>query len=393
MEWSGVRKRIADGEDERTEFKSSFRKDPVRRTLAALANSDGGLLVLGVDDSSEITDSIENPEALSEQLTSLLQSGLNAPIQARLGRHQAPQGWVHWVEVPKQRGFEPLRAEGRVWVRRGRASVEPSASELQDLYNAFGYILTEERTIEAAGESDIDLGVFRDFLRSQGLDIDDGPQPAIIDDLRNRGVLGFIDGKPKATLYGVLAFGRTPQAYPQTRGCWIECVAYGGIDRSSEVLGVSEAKGRLDEQVHRALSWLKIFSRREKYEGLYREDIPFVPEKAIREALVNAVAHRDYAILGTKILFEVFDDRIDVTNPGTLPNHMTPDSVRAGGHPRSRNELMANFLLAQRLMEARGRGWPIMRRLMREHNGSEPTLHEDRNNRFVRVSFATHHDA
>jgi ATP-dependent DNA helicase RecG len=152
---------------------------------------------------------------------------------------------------------------------------------------------------------------------------------------------------------------------------------------------VSESSGRLDEQVERTLSWLRILGHQERYDGAYREDMPRVPERAIREALVNAVAHRDYAIFGSRVLVEIFDDRIDVTNPGTLPNHMTPESVRAGGHPRSRNELIANYFVVQKLMESRGRGWPIMRRLMREHNGTEPQLLEDRRSCFVRVTFLT----
>lgn len=93
---------------------------------------------------------------------------------------------------------------------------------------------------------------------------------------------------------------------------------------------------------------------------------------------MNAVAHLDYAILGSRVLLEVFDDRVDVTSPGTLPNHTTPESVMAVGHPRSRNESMASFLQVRRLMEQRGRGGPLLRRWMREFNGTEPILLEDR---------------
>jgi ATP-dependent DNA helicase RecG len=390
MEWPEVQRRIRDGEDDSTELKRGVGDGKaVRSALAAFANTRGGVLILGVDDDRTVVGVQEDPEKVAERLTDLLQTGLNAPVQARLGRFEDPSGWVHWIEVPRQRGFEPLRARGRVWVRRGRSTVEPSASELQDLYNLFGYILTETRAIEAAGETDIDVEVFRRFLATFGLDVEEEPQPAVADDLLNRGVLAEVGGELHATLYGVLAFGRTPQAYPQTQSFWVEGVVYAGRDRADDVLAVGEGRGRLDEQVERAVSWLRILGRQERYEGLYRQDVPPVPEKAIREALVNAVAHRDYAILGSKVLLEVFADRIVVTSPGTLPNHMTLDSVRAGGQPRSRNELIANFLLARRLMESRGRGWPLMRRLMREHNGTEPELVEDRGGRFVRVTFLT----
>lgn len=184
----------------------------------------------------------------------------------------------------------------------------------------------------------------------------------------------------------MLAFGKTPQSYPQTANFWVECVAYAGRDRADDVLQVAEGKGRIDEQVRRGVGWLKGLGRRERYQGIERADIPLVPEKAAREALVNAAVHRDYAITGSKVLLEVFDDRIVVTSPGALPNTMTPDSVRAGGHPRSRNELLANYMVTLGMMEQRGRGWPVIRRAMLDHNGLEPTLEEDRAARFVRVT-------
>jgi ATP-dependent DNA helicase RecG len=307
-------------------------------------------------------------------------------VSARCQRHLDPAGWVHWIEVPRQRGYEPLRYGGRVWVRRERSNVEPSPTELQELYNAFGYILTEERAILVARPADVDLAAFRSYLRAIGLETDEEPQPAGEDDLRNRGVLTEVDGELRGTVYGVLAFGKEPQRFPQTGSFWVECVAYGGSDRAADVWLAGEGKGRLDEQVRRAVGWVRGLGRFETYRGLIREDVPLVPQKALREAVVNAVVHRDYAITGSKVLLEVFSDRIDVTSPGTLPNHLSVESVRAGGHPRSRNELMANYMLVQGLMEQRGRGWPVMRSAMREFNGTEAELASDEGGKFVRVT-------
>ena len=69
----------------------------------------------------------------------------SAPVHARTGRHEEPAGWVQWIEIPRQRAFEPMRYGGRVWIPLERSSVKPSATELQELYNGFGYILTAER--------------------------------------------------------------------------------------------------------------------------------------------------------------------------------------------------------------------------------------------------------
>lgn len=387
MDWLDIVGRIDGGENEHTEFKRGVGDlRGIGRAIAAFANTDGGLVVLGVDDTQAIVGVAEDAEAVSERLTGFLQSGLNSPVQARLGRHKDLLGWVHWIEVPRQRGFEPLQYGGRVHVRRGRANVQPSSAELQDLYNLFGYIVTEERAIGSAGIEAIDAQCFREYLERLGLDLQTQPQPDLESDLRNRGVMAEIGGELKATLYGILAFGKTTQSYPQTGNFWVECCAYGGKDRADEVLQVAEGKGRLDEQVRRAFGWLKGLGRGERYRGIRREDELLLPEKAVRESLVNAVIHRDYAITGSKILLEVFDDRVVVTSPGTLPNTLTPESVWAGGHPRSRNELLANYMAALGMMEQRGRGWPVIRRAMLEHNGTKPGLEEDRAARFVRVT-------
>ena len=134
------------------------------------------------------------------------------------------------------------------------------------------------------------------------------------------------------------------------------------------------------------MGWIRSLQRREVYRGLFRQDVSLVPEAVLREALVNAVIHRDYALTGSQVLLEVFNDRIVVTSPGTLPNHMTVEQARSGGTPRSRNEMMANAMVVRQLMERRGRGWLLMRHHMQEFNGTEPELVSDENGRFTRVT-------
>ncbi len=387
MKWLDVLQRIEDGESRTTEFKRGLDLSAVGKAVCAFANTEGGVLILGVDDSGTIVGVRKDTERVQEQLTNFLHTGCSAPVSAYSERHKDPKGWVHWLEVPRQRGFEPLRYDGRVWIRRQRSSVEPSPLELQELYNAFGYIITEERSIEAGSLAHIDLQRFRSYLRALGLDTEQDPQPTDEDDLRNRGVLTELGGALRPTLYGVLAFGREPQRYPQTRNFRVECVAYEGSDRASRVLQVADAAGRLDDQVQRAAGWFAGLGKFESYRDLIREDRPLLPRTAIREALVNAIVHREYSITGSKVLLEVFSRCVHVTSPGTLPNHMRVESVRAGAHPRSRNESLANFMLAMGFMEQRGRGWPLLRQAMREFNGTEPELVHDEQSRFVRVSF------
>ena len=385
MQWSEVQKRIAAGEGRVTEFKRSLDFGAIGPAICAFANTGGGVVVVGVEDSGDIRGIPSDLDSVLERVTNFLQSGCNVPVQASVGHHEVADRRVYWINVPAQRGLEPLRHSGRVWVRRERSSVEPSPTELQELYNTFGYILTEERTMSGFGIGDIDIGFFREHLHRLGLDVESGPQPLVEDDLRNRGVLEVFDGVPRPTLYGLLAFGKAPQGAPQTRNFWIECVAYGGTDQAAEAVLVSQAKGRLDEQISRAVGWARAFGHRETYGELRREDESILPLVAIREALVNAVVHRDYAITGSKVLFEVFTDRVQVTSPGALPNHMTVAAVKSGGRIRTRNEMIANHLLELRFMERRGRGWMVMRREMQDFNDSEPQIVHDADSRFVTI--------
>ena len=171
----------------------------------------------------------------------------------------------------------------------------------------------------------------------------EGPQPSMTDDLRNRGVIRRLDGTLRPTLYGIMAFGKHPQEYPHTGNFVVRCGAYIGDDQGTDVISVSEA-------------------------------------------LANAVVHRDYSITGSPVVLDIVRSRVMVTSPGALPNHMTVESVRAGGRPRSRNELMVNALVAARMMETRGRGWLLMKRAMANHGLPEPEIVNDPVGRVVRVT-------
>ena len=387
MDLKGFHESIRGGESDGLEFKREARDlRAVGRAVCAFANSSGGLVVIGVDDRGGIVGVDEDPDRLQERLSGFLHTGLSSPVSARCGCLETPAGWVHWIRVPHQRGFEPMRHRGRYWVRRGRSSVEPSPAELQELLNVFGFVMTEDQVIPSAEEHHIDLAVFTAHLRAMGLQPDEGPQPSMTDDLRNRGVTAELDGMLRPTLYGLLAFGKHPQQYPQMGNFVVRCAAYLGEDQGSEVISASESRGRLDEQVRRSLEWVRSFGWREEYEGLYRRNVPLVPEDALREALVNAVVHRDYSITGSPVSLDVLRDRVLVTSPGALPNHMTAESVRAGGRPRSRNQLMVHAMVVARLMESRGRGWLLMKEAMAKFDRPEPEIENDPVGRTVRVT-------
>ena len=109
-------------------------------------------------------------------------------------------------------------------------------------------------------------------------------------------------------------------------------------------------------------------------DGMRRIDGWEYPEAAVREALANAVVHRDYSIAGTDIMLTVFSDRLEVQSPGRLPNTVTPDGMRLGLRD-ARNQTLVNVMRDYRYVDARGMG--VRNRIipaMRAHNGTAPDL-------------------
>lgn len=386
MEWLDVLKQIEDGESRTVEFKAGFDMSKIGPAACAFANSEGGVVILGVDDSGEIVGLAQDPHSVHERITQFLHNGFSASMSARYGRHEDPKGWVHWIEVPLQRNLEPMQYRDVAWVRRERSSVRPSPSELQELNNRFGYILTEEQIVSRARLEDLDDDCFRDYLTRRGLTTDSGDQPALEDDYDNLDATRALDGRPTPTLFGLLAFGRDPQRFSQMRQLLVRNTAYARLDRGSGVVLAMDSRGRLVDQVQRTLDWARSLGRRETFVGWRRVDEDVLPIGALREAVVNAVVHRDYAITGTSVSVDVFSDRIEILSPGVLPNRMTTEKVRRGGNSRPRNAAMVDYAIALNLMEKRGMGWFLMRRAMKRFNGTEPQIEEDRETAWVKVT-------
>ena len=385
MDWLDVLRCIEAGESRTVEFKEGFDTSKIGRAACGFANTDGGVVILGISNSGQIVGVAKDPDQVHERLTQFLGNGFNYPMTAFYGRHESPQGWIHWVHVPKQKNPEPMQYADIAWVRRERSSVRPSPSELQGLNNLFGYVVTEEQIVSRATLDDLEEGSFRHYLAQQGLTRRTLRQPHLVDDYRNLDVVGDLEGKPTPTLFGLLAFGKDPQRFSNMRSLLVRNAAYAGSSRASGILLALDAGGRLNDQVEHILNWARSLGKEETFSGVQRSDRLVLPIVALREAVVNAAIHRDYAITGTPITVDVFRDRVEIASPGVLPNRMTVEKVRRGGNTRSRNEAMAHYAVGMGLMEQRGMGWPVIEEAMQNFNGTTPKIEEDREGAWVRV--------
>ncbi len=200
--------------------------------------------------------------------------------------------------------------------------------------------------------------------------------------LLDRGYLWFNPGKDTAspTAAGLLLAGKDPSTlFPQ---CRIQLDVYPGRSNSDEAAIAETIRTNIPDAIDNAVSIIrKNIRKTPRVVGLKRIELLEYPETALREALVNALAHRDYEDPSQHVVVEVFFDRIVITNPGLPVGHPSLKRLEKGeARSRSRNPLISQGLVFLKLMEERGTGIRRMRRAMLDHGLELPcvALDEDR---------------
>ena len=204
-------------------------------------------------------------------------------------------------------------------------------------------------------------------------------------------------GRAVPTAGAILLMGRKPNRFLPQAG--ITAVAYPGEEKDyaatdravlrRAIVPLLSAEGEVLEGglVGQAMEFVQRNTRVESRidDGGRRHDRRSYPVEAVREALVNAIAHRDYTITVTDIELSIYSDRLEVISPGNLPNTVTVEKMKSG-YRAARNELIKEVLRDYRYIEATGLGVPrkIIRGML-EHNGKEPDLVEEDDRFTVRL--------
>ncbi|MGH9830533.1 MAG: ATP-binding protein, partial [Blastocatellia bacterium] len=278
----------------------------------------------------------------------------------------------------------------QVFVRRGSVSVEASREEEARLYQSAGLLRYDIRPVAGTSLNDLDLRRLRAYFQH----VREQDTPDVEDRLHWERLLVNTDfmvedrGRSIATVGGILLFGLNPNRWLPQAG--ITAVAYEGVERDYAAREDARLRGPLTPLVDstrdivdnglidQAVNFVnRNIGHGASLAGARREDKSDYPLEAVREAIVNAVAHRDYTIAVADIEVAIFSDRMEILSPGRLPNTVTVDKMRSG-YRATRNELIKEVLRDYRYVDARGLGVPRkIVRLMRQENGTEPGLVED----------------
>lgn len=346
---------LAAGDGARAAFvRERIRPQELAETLAAFANARGGTVVLGaggrVRPRPEGLLDVERAQELALDAALLCTPPLVLPLPSHVnsGDHT-----LLLVEVPA--GLPHVYAvDGRYLWREGSANVPIPSYELRRLLLERGPLGWERCPSDAPIEA-LDSQKIARYLARAGPAATGDPDAWLL----RRGCLVAPDQEAGATARqlvptnaGLLLFARDVERWlPQ---CEMTLLRYRGLEMSDEFERL-DLRDTLPEQAQRAERWLVDRMRRgSRMRGLEREDWIEYPAAVVREAMINAIAHRDYAARGDGIRIALFGDRLEIYSPGRLPGHVTVANIRDERY--SRNELLVQVLGDLGLIERLGYG-------------------------------------
>jgi ATP-dependent DNA helicase RecG len=344
------------------------------RSLVALANARGGVMIVPWNVKARVAPDELRDRAMQALLLS--EPRLIVPLPYLIADDRVnPDALV--VEVPE--GLPNVYSlDGRYLSREDNRNAVLNARALRDLMLVRGEGTWESTTPTGSSRDDLDWTKIDGYAAKVMLGDD-----TVEDLLLRRGCLVKRGRQARPTYAGLLLFGRHPQRW--VRGAEIVCARFKGTDMA-DTFARQTLNGTLPDQIRRAeLFVAENTAHRSRIRAWQRSDDPPYPPGVLREAIVNAVAHRDYRLTGAQIQLLIFGDRVEVRSPGRLPGHVTVKNILRERY--SRNEAIVQVLADMGYIERLGYGVDRMIRAMREA-GQEPPRFEETEAGFVVTLFA-----
>ena len=347
--------------------------------LAAFANERGGTIILGVDDKTRkvLGIPLDDLDAVEDWVLGICNDTVEPALDADIYRLELDDGGrltpVIRVDIPQ--GVIPHKSPGGYFRRIGSSKREMSSSALGRLVRDRSQVISfDETVVKDTTPDNLDYALTRRFLRDEFVE----EEGVTGDAARRLRLVADDDGTARLTVSGVLLCTREPQRW--LPHAYIQAVCYAGertdVDYQTDARDIG---GPLDEQVAEALHFVRKNMLVRATKEVARSERPQFSERAVLEALVNAVAHRDYSIAGSRIRLHMFGNRLELYVPGNLMNTLTPDSLHLRQY--NRNNLIVSLLARCRaptgigrthLMDRRGDGVSIIRQESERLSGRLP---------------------
>jgi predicted HTH transcriptional regulator len=379
------------GEDTGAEFKEVFfsgnrvtdpSRDRLAKELAAMANAKGGWLILGINDKSRrvVGISADKLDAVEELVRNVCHDSIKPELPVDIYRRELADedgALQPVVLVGVEQGLYVHQAPEGYFRRTGSSARPMTTDYVVRLHQERSLVRIkrfEELPVPGSTIADLDPDLWKRFVSSHEIDRD----AALI----KRNLLARAEsGELRASVLGVLMCSDSPRKF--LPNAFIQAVRYRGVVQDSHhQVDAKDLEGPLDRQIRDAMTFFRLNQRVAAQKELGRAEVAQFSERAVFEAIVNAVAHRDYSVDHSKIRLFMFDDRIELYSPGGLVNSMSVDSLPL--RTATRNERITNLLAEcpvpdapdglgrQHLMERRGDGVNIILRESEALSGRKP---------------------
>jgi ATP-dependent DNA helicase RecG len=348
---------LHEGEGSMLEYKESFSSSIVR-DFAAFANTVGGKILLGVRDDGSVI-GVADSNALRARIQDIARN-CDPPVEVRI----APVGKVIVVHV-RESDAKPVQCSDGFFWRQGSTTQKLRREEIRDFFRSEGHIRFDLSLCPRFRyPQDFDREKYAAWLRLTGIT----GRPRVEDVLVNIEAAERSGGKLVFRNAGVLFFARNVRRF--FNQAYITSLLAKGADKV-HILDRKDFDGGIVADIEDAMRFIERNTRTAyRIEGLRRENVPEYPMRALREAITNAVMHRDWFIEGANVFVEIYTDRIEVVSPGGLPKGMTLADL--GRKSVRRNALIADLLHRIAFIEKAGTGIKRIRDDVREQGCPEP---------------------
>lgn len=348
---------IAGGETSRVQFKLNVTNaTSIAQEMVAFSNTKGGLVIIGVNDKTGAVDGLSYQDI--QRINNLLATAASEHVKSAISIETetveaAPGKRVVVARIPEGYNKPYKDKDGLIFIKNGADKRKVTSNEeLMRMLQSSGNLYAEEQILAHCTYQDIDWGKFKAYYESAYREPLEPDAERQFENLR----LGQ-EGKPN--LAGALLF--TNNAQKTITGFFITAIWFWGNRREDDSYRASEnIKGTLSEQYRQAKDFvMRTLHKIQSGDTFNSPSVLEIPEIVFEELLTNALIHRDYFIKDTIKLF-VYQDRIEITSPGRLPNNLTVEQVKKGIR-KKRNDIIDS--LAPDLLNYKGAGSGILRAL------------------------------
>jgi len=380
-----------------------FRGDQVRiawgdgatpTTLAevfvSMANTEGGIILFGVNNNREIVGIDESKQDLLEQfVVNLCLNNCRPGIDPLLDWLYLPNVESQpvlclKVTVPKAKFYVHSTVDGRYLKRVGSHRTLIPPEQLGRLLSARRLAVpAEERPLFRLGIEALDRLRFDAYYERR---FGASPDQAGVDIsqiyLNLKLAVRDEAGELRTTMLGALLFSERPDAH--FNGAFIDVAAYLGDVADGTTADARRIYGPLPEQIEQMLQYFRsspLIARPSRKDATGRLDLETYSLVALQEGIVNALVHRDYELEGSQVRVFLFPDRVEIWNPGGLHNSLTVEDLYRGCQPMRRNQLLAGFMrdyaspvTSRSYMESRGEGFLTLLRESERVSGRRPQM-------------------